>query len=119
MKKVVLSEADRRTMQGKPSPALVRELRTKYGATEAELVAAIGRAALPIAQELVRRPEPIHETDEFVSKAGHELRSFHAGNEYGYKRGHDAGYGRGVATGIFGILLLGLAGYAIAGSRTR
>lgn len=75
-------------------------------------------AAMVIAQGLTRRPQAIRETDEFVSKAGPELRSFHAGNEHGFKRGHDAGFGQGVAAGVFGVLLL-FAGVAIAGSRGR
>lgn len=94
MNKVMLNNVDNGTVLGVTAPVMT------------------------IARELTRRPQAISETDQFVSKAGHELRIFHAGNEHGYKRGHDAGFGQGVAAGVFGVLLL-FAGVAIAGSRGK
>lgn len=70
---------------------------------------AIGLIASPLINEIARRPEFVKQTDQIVNSSSKEVKIFYAGCEYGHARGFDAGYGKGIALGIFGMLLaLGL-----------
>ena len=60
----------------------------------------------PVLNEMTRRPEVIKQTDQIIGNSNKETKIFYAGCEYGHIRGFDAGYGKGMAIGIFAALLL-------------
>lgn len=60
----------------------------------------------PILNEMTRRPEMVKQTDQIIGNANKETKMFYAGCEYGHARGFDAGYGKGMAIGILGVLLV-------------
>lgn len=59
----------------------------------------------PIINEISRRPEVVKQTDQIVNNSSKEVKLFYAGCEYGHARGFEAGYGKGIVFGIFGMLL--------------
>jgi hypothetical protein len=64
-----------------------------------------GSVASPIINEIARRPDVVKQTDQIVNNSSQEIKLFYAGCEYGHTRGFEAGYGKGIVFGIFGMLL--------------
>lgn len=64
-----------------------------------------GLVVSPIINEIARRPEVVKQTDQIVNNSSKEVKLFYAGCEYGHTRGFEAGYGKGILFGIFGVFL--------------
>jgi hypothetical protein len=56
--------------------------------------------------ELSAKPQPLQNIEGLIANSGAELKHFYAGNELGYRRGFDAGHGRGLLLGFIAAMVL-------------
>lgn len=56
--------------------------------------------------EVSAKPQPLQDIEGLVANSGPELKYFYAGNELGYRRGFDAGHGRGLLLGFIAAMIL-------------
>jgi len=52
------------------------------------------------------KPQPLQDIEVLMANSGPELKYFYAGNELGYRRGFDAGHGRGLLFGFIAAMIL-------------
>lgn len=56
--------------------------------------------------ELSAKPQPLQDIEGLIANSGSELKAFYAGGELGYRRGFDAGHGRGLLFGFIAAMIL-------------
>lgn len=94
----------------KENPPVLSSI-TSYGQSEATALLPFGPFAAQIISEATTRPQPFTDIEQLIHNSGVELKSFYAGSEYSYRRGFDAGHGRGFLFGFLaGLFFLQISG---------